>query len=238
MELKTEFNIDTKDIYSIINGNSEWNDLYEKEIIEIKVSLNHGNWECLNELKRLSDTNILIELLFDWLQDNVYYVISPDRVKALFETEKNLKKQLESDNINKFHNKEENRKISAILKSQFKMIEYETITCFAHFMSKLYPPCLNAEFNNALEKISACFLGYEVDHIDSNKEHKENVQNFIMVIKYYSGCLVNCDINEYDSDDSFKAAGNGEVNPIGNNNFPYPSPNITNNSIKKKNGVL
>jgi hypothetical protein len=170
-------------IYKCINGTSEWREEYEKQIVDLKISLNRGHW---NLIKEITDINILIELCFDWLEDCVICVISSDNIEKLYTDDKQLSEKIK-DHVKypKNYTSEQRKKINDFLKSELRMIEYETLTCLAQFASHLSPSeDLNEkdEFHHMLEKIAIYLLSYNIDMIYENP-NKELSQELIKIVE-------------------------------------------------------
>jgi len=72
LDIKTESNLLKLDIYLSFSKLSKWTKTQEKILISLKERINQGDYN----LSDINDIYIFIELLFDWLSDNIYYVIS------------------------------------------------------------------------------------------------------------------------------------------------------------------
>jgi hypothetical protein len=170
-------------IYKCINGTSEWKDEYEKHIVDLKISLNRGHWYLLKEI---NDINILIELCFDWLEDCVICVISSNNIDKLYTDDKQLSHSIKDHVKNpKNYSSEQRKKINDFLKSELRMIEYETLTCLAQFASNLSPSedqIQKDEFHLMLEKIAIYLLGYNIDMVYENP-NKDFSQKILKIVE-------------------------------------------------------
>lgn len=207
--LKEKLNIDALTIYQSINGSSEWKEENEREIVELKINLNKGKWECI---KDIDDVNILSEICFDWLEDCVIFVINPERIEKMFEDDKLLAPRLKQHISDPKQFSIEHRKtIIKLLKETFRMIEYETIACIAHFASKIFPDDdkkLKEEFRLMLEKLCIYMMGYNIDYLYENpnavlsQKGITNVERFIDIIIFFI-VVMNHDLNDENSNSFF-----------------------------------
>jgi hypothetical protein len=189
---------DLMTIFQCLNGNHEWKDNYEQILASMKLSINKGIWSCIDEM---DDILVLIELLYDWLDDSVNYIVNTSNLIYIFKN--NFEKELKSMICNRKNYTIETRKlIIDKFKNELKMSEFECLSCVAYFISHLLPEdddeqCVINEFNLMLDKISTYLLGYNIDMVYENvndfeaqmyKKYVEQLKNmihiFAIVCKY------------------------------------------------------
>jgi hypothetical protein len=164
-------NYDKLFIYQCLNGNHEWKEDYELILSKFKNSINKGVWDCINET---DDILILIELLYDWLDDNITYVINTTNLDYIFKN--NFQYELRNMIENKQDYTIDTRKlIIDKFKNDLKMSEFECLSCVANFISNILPDeitdsfVLN-EFNLVFDKISIYLLGYSIEMVYDNQD--------------------------------------------------------------------
>jgi hypothetical protein len=173
-------------IYQCLNGNHEWKDEYELILCQSKNSINQGNWKCIDEIE---DILILSEMLYDWLDDNVYYIICTTHLDFIFKNE--FEAELQRMIAYRGEYTIDTRKlIIDKFKNELKMDEFECLSCFAHFLSNLLPESIDDvftlnEFNLVFDKISIYLLGYTIEMVYENEdaEQAQTCQNYVSRLK-------------------------------------------------------
>ena len=125
LDIKTESNLLKLDIYLSFSKLSKWTKTQEKILISLKERINQGDYN----LSDINDIYIFIELLFDWLSDNIYYVIS---TKTISRFDKKVHKDIISY-IEKNDNFIDTKLLIDNIKSLISMVEYESLICVAIF---------------------------------------------------------------------------------------------------------
>ena len=81
IELKNKLKINKVLIYKLIQGELiDWNDQLENLLVELKMLINQNKWEKFDLNENLM---IVIELMFDWFEDCVKFVINPERTDKI-----------------------------------------------------------------------------------------------------------------------------------------------------------
>ena len=166
--------INIQKLYNIINGKEDVNE-EQFQIEQIIAQLKNYNWDNFEKEKNI---NIISEILFIWLNNNVICCISPQKIEKtindainlyLVNTENLKSKEETNKNENAGHNikqlferyindnnkyKGEIKKILEMIKVNLTKVEYEIIKYLSLFLQIIYPT------NNTFD--------------ESNLENKEN----------------------------------------------------------------
>ena len=149
--------IKIEELYDILNGLEDINES-EFTIGQIKEQLKQYNWEYFEKMK---DINIINEILFTWLNDNVIYCISPKKIENIINeiinmfllgkdrekykndvTDNNLENKLQKlfeRYISNIKFQDEIQKIIIFIKINLTKIEYQLIKYFSIFLQIIYP---------------------------------------------------------------------------------------------------
>ena len=146
--------INIKKLYDILNGKEEINE-QQFQIEQIISQLKNYNWDNFEKVK---DINIISEILFIWLNNNVISCISPQKIEKIIndiinlflinkenlkskeETNKNNIKKLFERYINDYNKyKDEIKKILETIKVNLTKVEYEIIKYLSLFLQIIYP---------------------------------------------------------------------------------------------------
>jgi hypothetical protein len=173
-------------VYQCLNGNHEWKDEYENALSQLKGSINRGVWSCINET---DDILVLLEILFDWLDDSVTCVFNYTTLDTLFKND--FEKELNKMIVNRREFTIETRKLVIDkFKNELKMSEFECLSCIANFLSFIYPddihdPVVLNEFNLMFDKLSIYLLGYNIEMVyeNSNLEEAQSCQRYVELFK-------------------------------------------------------
>ena len=179
IELNQKFNYDKVMIYKVIEGIIiDWNDELENELLNLKNLINKGDWDSFDKNNNLI---VIIELLFDWFEDCVDFVISRER------TEKIISSDLYNDfffNINGKKKEKLNQQILKQRKNLFDYIkriyhcfEYEIIFSFATFLITIQPITEQEQnlFDSMLGRISIGLLGFSYSDANNNEEYNKSI---------------------------------------------------------------
>jgi hypothetical protein len=132
IELKNKLKINKVLIYKLIQGELiDWNEQLENLLIELKLLINQNKWEKFDLNENLM---IVIELMFDWFEDCVKFVINPERTDKIINNE--IFMEYVNNNGNKT-NRHSKCDIIVLLKKEFHLFEYQIIFKFAEFLVKL-----------------------------------------------------------------------------------------------------
>ncbi len=180
MDLMEKYNYNKITIYKIIEGIIiDWNEESEIILLNMKSLINKGDWESFDKNDNLI---VVVELLFDWFEDCVEFIISRER------TEKIISSDLYTDFINNLLEKK-NKKFTNIqlskqrknlfdyIKRIYHCFEYEIIFSFATFLITLQP---NSEeehnlFNSMIDRISIGLLGFSYSDANNNDEYNKSI---------------------------------------------------------------
>jgi hypothetical protein len=204
-------NMDSSVIFHCINGSLEWLDEYEPLIVNLKISLNNGIWD---ELHKVEDINILIEMFYDWLEDCCKYVINPLKIEKMYTNSQltpicNIKKQIVDP---RSYSKESRRVITEHIRKEMRMIEFETLTCIAHFTYKFLPEeghdqTYKKDFKLMLEKLAIYMLGYNIEMLYENQDKSQarscqTIVSRLIDLIMFCNIVIKYDIQN-DEDNSF-----------------------------------
>ena len=180
------------EIYDILNGKKEIEDK-ENQIEEIKGQLKQYNWENFNKEK---DINIINEILFMWLNNNVVYCISPEKIEKIiydiinmFLIENDIAKEnmdlgncikkLFEKYINNDGYKDEINKILVIIKISLNKVELELIKYLSLFLQIIYPTNKSDEDQKLQKKEN-------IDEEELLKEYKRFIYKFSLFLLGYN----------------------------------------------------
>ena len=209
--IKYKNNLTNMTIYKfILNYEMEINEDVANILKMMKCKINNNDWGLFDKNFNLA---IVLELMFNWLEDHVEFVISLESTKKILNNELYIKyiKLIYNNSIKNI------KEIELIKKSLLKFIkkvyffyEYEIIYKFALFFSGIPYSTKEEEkvFINCLEKISTGLLGYftqsnsfnnyfnndnnskkEDSFDDSSNENGFNKKDFTLFIKPVIICL-------------------------------------------------
>lgn len=127
--------------------------------------MNRGEYEILLDTENIE---ILSHLLFDWLEDDVEFLVNPSNISEIM-SDLEFKIKLE-ENIN--HNyssylrelkKETVNIMIENVKNKFKNVEFETTLEIANFFKNIYPDSQEdqCDFIDAIDRICVPILGYK-----------------------------------------------------------------------------
>ena len=192
--LKKKHNLDNIMIYKLFQGLLiDWNDELENILVAMKNMINKSNWVLFDETENLM---IIIELLFDWFEDCVEFVISPERTEIIISN--NLYNEYSKliDDFISFQNID-NCKIKEFfdfIKKEYHCFEYEVLFYFANFLLNFPPKGIEEEgnFDKMIERLSLELLGFSFSEKTTNEKYNELILPLIKglskIIKsiYYS----------------------------------------------------
>ena len=155
------------DLYNILNGKNEITEIEQNQINQIKAELKKYDWKTFENIK---DLNVISEILFMWLNNQVIYCISPKKIENiiiefinLYLTEKeniisegNRGENLEKDMgnnikklfvkyVNNIRHEEEIKIMIKTIKIHLTKVEYEIIKYLSLFLQIIYPTNKNNE---------------------------------------------------------------------------------------------
>jgi hypothetical protein len=161
-------------------------------MVQIKISLNKGIWTCLESFYDENDISILTEVIYDWLEDCVQFVVNPNTIMQIFNEDKQLLSKIKQHiSEPKLFSKEQRKEISDKFRSTLRMIEFETITCISHYASKIFPDEDSEskyEFKMMLEKIAIYLLGYNIEYLYENPDNNQaerGIHNVECIVDFF-----------------------------------------------------
>ena len=154
-------NISLKDLYYIINGKEEINEEQQSNINSIIRELKKFNWELFEKQK---DLNVISEIFFMWLNKNIFYCISPQKIEKIMNdfielylpeketipstmNDKETINRILINNIQKLSEKytdnqkynDETKKMVISIKIYLTKVEYEIVKYLSLFLQIIYP---------------------------------------------------------------------------------------------------
>ena len=192
--LKKKHNLDNIMIYKLFQGLLiDWNDELENILVAMKNMINKSNWILFDETENLM---IIIELLFDWFEDCVEYVISPERTEIIISNNIYTFYSQQVDDFFSFKNMDNNKvkEFFDFIKKEYHCFEYEVLFYFANFLMNFPPKGLDEEgnFDKMIERLSLELLGFSFSEKTTNSKYNEIILPLIkglsIIIKsiYYS----------------------------------------------------
>ncbi len=138
-----------------------------------------GQYEILKEV---DNTEILIHLLFDWLEDSVEFIIDPLSISKMMtkDIKREIEKTLSTVHMKSLDNNSyDNCKkiMTDNMKRNLKRIEFEVIDHISHFMKLIKPDYNDKKFEekheddfiNLLDRFSVHLLGYPYENAYNTK---------------------------------------------------------------------
>jgi hypothetical protein len=228
IELKTSHKISKADIYSAMYFPPNWTSIQEDHLLILKKRINENNYDSFNDF---DDLAVLVQLLYDWLEDCVKYIINPGKIDKILD-QRGLSPFIRKQ-ISGFKNlsKEEKTNLSEKIKVELKTIEFETLVFITHFLNEIKPDPEDEseEYDKMVERLYVQLLGFSFQSVYEN----DNIDE-VHGIFYYSNGLKKimdyfCLIMENDvtrEDNSFLKLTNSDFSPymrsrinnIGNSN--------------------
>ena len=179
MDLKNNCFCDKITIYKVIEGIIiEWNDEFENILMKMKDLINKGDWDFFDKNNNLI---ITVELLFDWFEDCVEFIINRERTEKIISSDLfceyifNIK-----DNKNQCKSKllcKQRKNLFDYIKKIYYCFEYEIIFNFATFLTTI-PPNNEDEknlFNSMVDRISIGLLGFSYSNANNNNEYNKSI---------------------------------------------------------------
>ena len=174
IEIKEKNNLENLLIYKILQGLLlDWNDEFESVLTLLKATLNRNNWMLFNETENLM---ILSELLFDWIEDCVEYLISPERTETILSNELFLSFQFKDK-----ANKNKAQELVTYIKKIYHCYEYEILYQFASFFALIQPTNENENFvfTEMLDRISLELLGFNLSEINNDMNYMKSTKPLV-----------------------------------------------------------
>ena len=179
--LKKKYNLDNLMIYKFFQGDLiDWNDELENILRAMKKMIDKNNWKLFEETENLM---ILIELLFDWFEDCVEYVISPERTENIILNDIYHEYISQNSFITGIITND-NLKIKEffdMITNEYKCFEYEVLFYFASFLLNFPPTGIEEEgnFNKMIERLSVELLGFSFCEKNDNEKYNEVIYPLI-----------------------------------------------------------
>ena len=205
--LKKKYNLDCLMIYKLFQGILiDWNDELENILCAMKTMINKSNWKLFEETENLI---LIIELLFDWFEDCVEYVISLERteiiINSIIYNEYVNEKYTFAGKYNMNNNKR--KEFFDFIKKEYHCFEYEILFYFASFLTNFTPNGNDEEnnFDKMIERISLELLGLSFSEKTINQKYNEltfpliNGLSTIIKLIYYSLKINECENDNNDT---------------------------------------
>ena len=174
IEIKNTNNLSNLHIYQILQGILlDWNDDLESVLLFIKSTLNKNNWTLFEETENL---RILSELLFDWIEDCVECLISPERTEMILSNDLFLSYQGKDKS-----SKEQIKNLLSYIKKIYLCYEYEMLFQFASFFTMVKPQNENENFAfmEMIDRISLELLGFNLCKINNDTEYMKSTKPLV-----------------------------------------------------------
>lgn len=181
--IKKKYNLENCIIYEIFAGELiDWNEEIENMIFTLKKFLNKNNWDLFDAAENLL---LLVELLFDWFEDSVESVISPDRTILIMQTDYFVYSK--SNNTLELKVEKKNDFLGLIRKI-YHCFEYEILYQFASFITLVTPSQKDKPlFNEMVNRMSCGLLGYNFANLRTNPT---NYEKEITIAKVLSSIII------------------------------------------------
>ncbi len=205
--LKKKYNLDCLMIYKLFQGILiDWNDELENILCAMKKMINKSNWKLFEETENLI---LIIELLFDWFEDCVEYVISLERteiiINSIIYNEYVNQKEPFTGKFNINNNKR--KEFFDFIKKEYHCFEYEILFYFSSFLINFSPNGTDEEnnFDKMIERISLELLGLSFSEKTINQKYNDLtyplIKGLSTIIKsiYFSLKINESEINNNDT---------------------------------------
>ena len=179
MDLRNNLVCDKITIYKVIEGIViEWNDELENELLNMKNLLNKGDWDYFD---RNNNLIVVVELLFDWFEDCVEFIINRERTKKIISSDLFCEYIfIIKDNKKNYNQKllsQQRKNLFDYIKKIYHCFEYEIIFNFATFLTTI-PPNNKEEkklFNSMIDRISIGLLGFSYSNANNINEYNNSI---------------------------------------------------------------
>ena len=174
--LKKKYNLENIMIYKFFQGILiDWNDELENILSAMKKMINKNNWKLFEETENLM---LLIELLFDWFEDCVEYVISPERTENIIMSDIYNEYDSQKDSFITGRTTNDNLKRKEffdMIKKEYHCFEYEVLFYFASFLLNFPPTGIEEEgnFDKMIDRLSLELLGFSFSEKNCNEKYNE-----------------------------------------------------------------
>ncbi len=174
--LKKKYNLENIMIYKFFQGILiDWNDELENILSAMKKMINKNNWKLFEETENLM---LLIELLFDWFEDCVEYVISPERTENIILSDIYNEYDSQKDSFITGRTTNDNLKRKEffdMIKKEYHCFEYEVLFYFASFLLNFPPTGIEEEgnFDKMIDRLSLELLGFSFSEKNCNEKYNE-----------------------------------------------------------------
>ena len=184
IDFKNKNDLDDCSLYKCLNGSIVMHENGIELINTLSKNINEYNW---NILYSCEDPIILCELLNQWLNNSITYVIDPKHIKEIRE------------DLSDYENK-------------LKTCEHQTLLIINKFLSLIKSTAeneegededdeINVEKKNFLKLLSKNLLGYSSEEQSLSDNEKENVDKLIKLINYINEEEKNIQIELNDGND-------------------------------------
>ena len=211
IELREDFMISNITLYQSLNGTNDWNPENEDLIVYLKQCINMGAWDSIEEIIEL---DIIVDLLFDWLEDCVKYVINPKKILKLSMIrgfDSNLAAFVSTHTSGVSIDKKLRRDIIDFIKFHFNACELETLITISQFLALIHPSKESNEEHNefllVVDRLSRLLLGFNIQDLnDITSINCLNVERLKKIICLTVYVIIN-DLEEIEDEDNFFSIG-------------------------------
>ena len=160
IDIKIKNNLDDFSLYKYLNRSLTMNERGKELSYSIGKNINEYNWDVLYSCE---DPMILCELLYQWLQNSIQYVIDPKNISEINTDFSDYDKKL-------------------------KTCEQQTILLICRFLILIKDSLENEEItlekNNFLKILSKNLLGYCTEETELKEEESQNVEKLIKLFDF------------------------------------------------------
>lgn len=191
IRLKNDSKSSLQDMYQKMFMTENWTDEQEDQLHALKVEINSGNWQNIHDLQ---DILLSTQLLYDWLEDSVLYVINPEKLDIIFE-QKSLGFLIKKHICDRpQYNRDSRHTLFENIKQDLRGIDSETIIFVAHFANEFKPSdqTLQADYKNMISRLCIPLLGFSFDSIYANPDKEEAqclqyyVNNLCLLVEFFA----------------------------------------------------
>lgn len=173
-----------------------WNEEKEAHLSFAKEEINIQNWNVLNEL----EGDVVVQILYDWLNDCVQFVITKDKLLKLKELDVFSHVMSEGTDTSLAAIKQ----VKNVLRSELRSLEFNSILRLSTFFCEIYPESDEelGTFDKVLTIICSLLLGY-----GEEKDNDESINILKMTIRVFAQSMfqeiANSNVHSQESNSNF-----------------------------------
>lgn len=149
-----------------------WTEKEEKQVLELKHKLNEGSLDVLESVKSIT---VLTELLYDWMEDEVDFVISEHKLNRITQIEF-VRNAIEAFSVDNKEIKGKTIELVEMICNDFNKVELSTIKSIAHFCLMIRARSCENKMQNMLQRMSVSLLGYDSNTAYENEDSEEELR--------------------------------------------------------------